>query len=150
MKLSQFTDIGLRTLIYLTQPAREQPFTISQMAEELNVSSHHLVKVVHFMARQGWILTFRGRNGGMVLARSPADYKLGTVIRTLEERAYNAQQLVNCHSPVCPLSYNCKLKSILQDAINIFTSYLEQYTLADAVRNPQALRGLMHIPVVNV
>lgn len=150
MKLSQFTDIGLRTLIYLTQPARQEPFTIRQMAAELNVSTHHLIKVVSFMARQGWILTFRGHNGGVKLASSPADYKLGTVIRTLEERADNAHQLVNCHTPACPLSSNCKLKSLLQDAINNFTSYLEQYTLADAVRNPQALSGLMYIPVVNV
>lgn len=150
MKLSHFTDIGLRTLIYLTQPARAQPFIISRMAAELHVSSHHLVKVVNFMGRQGWILTFRGRNGGITLARNPADYRLGTIIRILEERSDNANQLVNCHSPECPLSYNCKLKSILQDGMTIFTSFLEQYTLADAVRNPQALSSLMHIPVVSI
>lgn len=150
MKLNQFTDLGLRALIYLTQSARATPFTINQMATEMNVSAHHLVKVVHFMARQGWVVTSRGRNGGVALARKPIDYKLGTVIRILEERADNSNQLVNCHSPACPLRYNCNLKSILHGAMTVFVEYLEQYTLSDAVRDPQGLSEQVHIPVINV
>jgi len=81
MKLNQFTDLGLRTLIYLTQPARSTPFTIRQAALELDVSANHLVKVVNFMGHQGWVVTTRGRNGGMSLARPMSEYPLGTVIR---------------------------------------------------------------------
>ena len=149
MKLNQFTDIGLRTLIYLTQPERALPFTIRQVAAELLVSSHHLVKVVNFMAKQGWIVTARGHNGGIGLSRSPAEYRLGTVIRTLEERGNNSYQLVNCHSMACPLRSNCNLNTILHGAVNVFTEHLEQYTLADAVRDPQSLGTLIRVHMVN-
>lgn len=148
MKLNQFTDIGLRTLIYLTQPERDFPFTIRQAASELHVSSHHLVKVVNFMAKQGWIVTARGHNGGIRLSCSPAEYRLGTVIRTLEERGNNSYQLINCQSMACPLRSNCNLNAILHDAMAVFTDYLERYTLADAVRDPQSLSMLIHIQVV--
>lgn len=142
MKLNQFTDLGLRTLIYLTQPYRDTPFTIGEMASELKVSANHLVKVVHFLAKQGWVITTRGRNGGIVLAKTMEEYQLGTVIRTLEERADNSNELVNCHTPKCVLIQHCQLKSLLHGAMINFFAYLNQYTLADAVHNPQTLNGI--------
>lgn len=147
MKLNQFTDLGLRTLIYLTQPPRALPFTISQAAHELEVSTNHLVKVVNFMGHQGWIITSRGRSGGMRLAKSPSEYRLGTLIRILEERDTGTVQIVNCSAPLCPLVPHCQLNSLLQDAVQAFTDYLDRFTLLDAVRNPAALQQLIRIPV---
>ena len=95
MKLNQFTDLGLRTLIYLTQPQRASPFTISEMAQRLNISKNHLVKVVHFMARMNWVTTTRGKGGGVVLAKAPSEYRLGSVIRQLEEHVDQSHSLVN-------------------------------------------------------
>lgn len=147
MKLHQFTDLGLRTLIFLTQPARSTPFTISQTASELQVSVNHLVKVVHFMGQQGWIHTVRGRNGGIYLAKALTEYRIGEVIQTLEERADESKYIVNCYSPVCPLVNHCNLNGMLQGAMQVFISHLNQYTLADAVRNRQTLVELMRIPL---
>lgn len=150
MKLHQFTDLGLRTLIFLTQPARITPFTISQTANELQVSVNHLVKVVHFMGQQGWVHTVRGRNGGITLAKDLSAYRLGEIIQTLEERADESKHIVNCHSPLCPLLNHCNLNGMLQSAMQVFITYLNQYTLADAVRNRQTLNGLLRIPSTQV
>jgi len=147
MKLHQFTDLGLRTLIFLTQPARTTPFTISQTAGELQVSVNHLVKVVHFMGQRGWIHTVRGRNGGIYLAKDLSEYRLGEIIQTLEERADESKHIVNCYGPVCPLVNHCNLNGMLQDAMQVFINHLNQYTLADAVRNRQTLMELMRIPL---
>lgn len=147
MKLHQFTDLGLRTLIFLTQPARATPFTISQTAGELQVSVNHLVKVVHFMGQQGWIHTVRGRNGGIYLAKDLREYRLGEIIQTLEERADESKYIVNCYGPVCPLINHCNLNGMLQDAMQVFIQHLNQYTLADAVRNRHTLSELMRIPL---
>ena len=146
MKLHQFTDLGLRTLIFLTQPARTTPFTISQTADELQVSVNHLVKVVHFMGQQGWIRTVRGRNGGIYLAKDLSEYRIGEVIQTLEERADESKHIVNCDSPRCPLVNHCNLNGMLQSAMQVFITHLNQYTLADAVRNRKTLNELMRIP----
>lgn len=148
MKLHQFTDLGLRALIFLTQPARSTPFTINQTAHELQVSVNHLVKVVHFMGQQGWIRTVRGRNGGIYLAKALKEYRLGDIIQVLEERADESKHLVNCHSPLCPLVNHCNLNDMLQSAMQVFISHLNQYTLADAVRNRQKLNELVRIPSI--
>jgi Rrf2 family nitric oxide-sensitive transcriptional repressor len=136
MQLNRFTDLGLRVLMYLTQPARPTPFTISEMAQELVVSQNHLVKVVHFMSKQGWIKTTRGKGGGIVLAQAPTDYRLGKVVQILENNTSNQNSLVDCNHPPCILRPSCMLKSALDQAVQAFFDYLDQYTLADAIRQP--------------
>ncbi len=145
MKLNQFTDLGMRTLIYLTQPPRATPFTIGEIAQDINVSKNHLVKVVHFMTRQGWVKTTLGRNGGIALAHEPASYPLGSTVKTLEGHIDGSDALVNCDHPACILKANCHLRAILSDALSQFYSYLDGYTLADAINNPHTLIQLWRL-----
>jgi Rrf2 family nitric oxide-sensitive transcriptional repressor len=132
MQLTHFTDLGLRVLMYLTHRERVTPVTISEIAERFEVSRHHLVKVVHFMGQQGWLVTTRGKGGGLALAREPVDYRLGDVVRQLE----GAEELIDCAEPPCALRTRCRLKGILDEAQQAFFARLDQHTLADAVTAP--------------
>ncbi|PWF33013.1 transcriptional regulator, partial [Yersinia pestis] len=49
MQLNKFTDYALRILMYVAQP-RDLPYTIAELAERLQVSQNHAMKIVHFMA----------------------------------------------------------------------------------------------------
>jgi Rrf2 family nitric oxide-sensitive transcriptional repressor len=127
MQLSRFTDFGLRVLMYLCAPARERPVTVAEIAERFEVSLHHLNKVVQFLARQGWVVTHRGKGGGLSLAHPPGDYKLGHVIRLLE----GGLPLIDCVEPACALHRHCGLKPMLDQAQTAFYNALDTYTLAD-------------------
>lgn len=129
MQLNKFTDYALRVLIYIA-PSRDTPYTIAEIAQYLNISEHHLVKVVHFMAKQGWLITLRGRSGGIRLDPSILSLRLGDVINVLEQDS----NLVNCTRPEpCRLLPQCGLKGILQHALAQFYTQLNQYTLADVL-----------------
>lgn len=132
MQLTRFTDLGLRVLMYLTGPQPGQLATIPEIAERFEVSRNHLVKVVHFMAQQGWLATTRGKGGGMALARQPEHYRLGEVVRTLEGKP----QLIDCAEPPCALSRGCLLKGALDEALAAFFLTLDGYTLRDIVASP--------------
>lgn len=132
MQLTHFSDLGLRVLMYLTQPPGGRPVTITEIATQFNVSRHHLVKVVHHMGKQGWLITTRGKGGGLALAQAPRAYRLGALIRDLE----GAQDLIDCAEPPCSLRGHCQLKGILDEALHAFYKALDQYTLADAVGSP--------------
>lgn len=132
MQLTHFTDLGLRVLMYLTHTASPALVTISEIAERYAVSRHHLVKVVHFMGQQGWIITTRGKGGGLALAQAPGQYRLGQLIRTLE----HSKDLIDCADLPCGLRTNCQLKGILDTALEAFFAALDRYTLADAVASP--------------
>ena len=137
MQLNRFTDLGIRVLMYLG--SIEGPsVTIARLAEDLQVSKNHLVKVVHFLAQQQWLLTSRGKSGGIALAKRPEDYAIGDVVRVLEQNSVNGERLINCQQPPCVLLPACGLPFILQQALEQFYQFLNQYNLADVVTQPVA------------
>lgn len=132
MQLTRFTDFGLRVLMYLAAAPRELPATIPEIADRFAISRNHLVKVVHFMAQQGWIVTTRGKGGGLRLARPAAEIHLGAVVRALEP----AHALIDCAEPPCALRGGCRLKGVLDAAEDAFYARLDAVTLADLVVAP--------------
>lgn len=132
MQLTQFTDLGLRVLLYLSHQQREQAVTISEIADVFEISRNHLVKVVHFMAQQGWLITTRGKGGGLALAHPLNWYRLGSIIKSLEE----LHELIDCNAYPCGLRGRCQLKGILDEALAAMFKVLDRYTLADAVAEP--------------
>lgn len=135
MQLTRFTDFGLRVLMYLTQCRdRSAAVTIPEIADRFSVSRNHLVKVVHFMAQQGWVSTSRGKGGGLRLAQAADRYRLGDLIRQLEQQG----PLIDCREPPCALDGACRLSGVLAQTLQSFYEALNGYTLADLVRDPTA------------
>jgi Rrf2 family nitric oxide-sensitive transcriptional repressor len=141
MKLTAFTDYSLRVLIYLaTEP--EKRATIAQIAAAYAISEHHLVKVVHFLGRQGWLNNVRGKGGGMELARPPQDIVLGQVVRATEGQAVVAECFGDGAGHCC-IAPSCRLRGVLREAVAAFQAVLDRYTLADLVDNRQQLAQLL-------
>ena len=68
MRLTVYSDYSLRLLMYLAvRPERLS--TIQEVAKAYNVSSNHLMKVVHQLGMAGYVKTVRGRSGGIRLGR---------------------------------------------------------------------------------
>ena len=125
MQLSKFTDYAFRALIYLAKNPEENA-TVDILAERLEISSHHLKK----LAKTEYIISSKGRNGGLKLGMDPAEINLGKVLLLTEENL----SLVECmgESGTCPLlSKECKLKGIICKSLNVFVNEMAQYTLKD-------------------
>ena len=73
MHLTRFTDLSLRVLMYLTYRNRTSLVTVNELAQKFQWSRNHIVKVAHFLHLQGWIASFRGRSGGLKLAKDPSE-----------------------------------------------------------------------------
>ena len=134
MKLTRFTDLGLRVLMYLAGAADESAVTASELATMFEVPRNHLLKVVHRLGILGWIETQRGRGGGVRLAAPARRLRLGHVVRTLEE----AGALVDCDRPPCPLRRACLLQGALDDAQAAFYASLDRHTLLEVRGTPTA------------
>jgi len=141
MKLTSFTDYSLRVLIYLAaEPDRRA--TIAEISSAFDISENHLTKVVHFLGRQGWIETVRGKGGGMVLSRPAADICVGKVVRDTEGVALPAE-CFSAQESNCAIVKCCRLKGVLAEAVNAFYAVLDKYTLADIARNKQTLSDVL-------
>ncbi len=135
MRLTMFTDYGLRTLMRLAgEPGRS--FTTEAIATELSVSRNHLVKVVRELADAGFIVTQRGAGGGFRLARPADDISLGQVVRHLESR----HALVDCFREDggdCTLLPGCRLKGRLAAAREAFLAVLDKSPLSECAYAPR-------------
>jgi Rrf2 family nitric oxide-sensitive transcriptional repressor len=141
MRLTAFTDYSLRVLIYLAaRPERRA--TIAQIAAAFEVSEHHLVKVVHFLGRQGWLANVRGKGGGLELGERPGDIIVGHVVRATED----STALAECFGATggdCQIAPDCRLRGVLAEAMGAFHAVLDRYTLEDLVQNRQQLARVL-------
>ena len=145
MRLTSFTDYSLRVLIYLAADP-ERRATVGEIAAAFDIKPNHLTKVVHFLGRQGWIATVRGKGGGLTLARAPADIVIGRVVRQTE----GADLPAECFDPesnTCCISRICRLRGVLRRATLAFYAVLDEATLADLAHNGRALAQALQIDV---
>jgi Rrf2 family nitric oxide-sensitive transcriptional repressor len=143
MKLTAFTDYSLRVLIYLAADTTRRA-TIAEIAAAYGISEHHLVKVVHFLGKCGWIETVRGKGGGILLAMPPGQVNVGRVVRDTE----GAAQPAECFSEDggrCVITNACRLKNVLGEAVRAFYAVLDRYTLEDIAHNRAALGKVLLI-----
>jgi Rrf2 family nitric oxide-sensitive transcriptional repressor len=128
MRLTMMTDYALRLLMYVAQQP-ERLCTIAEVAQAYAISEAHLMKVTHQLGLHGWIVTVRGKGGGMRLARAPRDINLGDVVRGIEPDF----ALVECFAAGsnCTLTGQCRLADVLGGALQGFMAHLDNFTLAD-------------------
>ena len=131
MHLSTFTDYSLRTL-FLASANPERLVTLAEISSYYQISIDHLRKVVHNLAKAGYLETQRGKYGGIRLARSPANINLGDLVRHTE----GAGPLIDCQG-TCALPPLCRLKDVLNEALGAFFTVMDSYTLEDLVKEPE-------------
>ncbi|MCB9884040.1 MAG: Rrf2 family transcriptional regulator [Planctomycetes bacterium] len=135
MKVSQFTDYALRVLIHVGSRPGER-VSIAAVTDAYGVSRNHLNKVVRRLQEGGYLLTFRGRGGGVELALPADQLRIGVLVEDLENL-----QLVECFraDSRCPLTSRCILQTALEQARRAFLDALNRYTLADLLLHGSTL-----------
>lgn len=138
MQLTLHTDYALRVLIYLSIKP-DKVVTIDEVTDFYEISRNHLVKVVHNLSSKGFIATSRGKHGGMQLSRPPEEISIGDVVRQIEAN-FDIVECFNPNSKKCRVLPICNLKSVLQQANDSFLTFLDQYSLADAIKSNSDLK----------
>lgn len=137
MKLTDYTDYTLRTLIFLGLHVDEL-VTIQQIADSYDISKNHLMKIIHRLSLDGIVETVRGRAGGVRLKMPAHEINIGAVVRAAELEF----TLVECFDRVnnrCVLSPVCRLQATFREALEAFFTVLDGRTLADVLGNAEQI-----------
>lgn len=142
MRLTVHSDYALRVLTYVAVTPG-QVTTVHEVAETFRISHHHLVKVANRLVKAGILEATRGRGGGLRLKLDPNDITVGDIIRASEDDF----AVVECLGQMryCRIAGVCKFRELFRRALDAFFAVLDELTLADAVRNPDALRGALEL-----
>lgn len=140
MRLDKQTDYSLRVLMHLAVNEGRLS-TIAEIAGRFDISQAHLMKVVYLLGRAGFIETVRGRSGGIRLAADGSAIRVGDVVRRMESDLAPVECLRS--GGRCLVTPCCRLKGVLATAMAAFLAVLDDHTVADLVRDNDALASLL-------
>ena len=140
MRLTLHTDYALRVLTQVGLNDGKLT-TIKEIAQTFGISKAHLMKVVNDLSQKGYLVTVRGRNGGIRLMRQPRAINIAQVVRDTE----NQLDVIGCleHKGYCPIERVCVLRGALRKATEAFLAVLDARTLADLIKPSRVLSSLL-------
>ena len=144
MRLTVHTDYALRLLMYLALK-KDGLATIAEIAVTYDISRNHLTKVAHELGVAGYVVTVRGRGGGLRLAQPVEAIILGEVVRKTEPGMAALVPCLKLDDTSCALFPACVLRRAMTVASAAFLQALDGYTLGDLIEPGGKLRALLTI-----
>ena len=101
---------------------------VEDLAAEQGIPSNYLVQILIELKSQQIVKSQRGKEGGYLLARPPAEIRFGDVLRCIHGEVFDSPAL---NDPKCPLELSTAWRTLQRtldetaDGIN-FQSLLEQ------------------------
>ena len=109
MKITRAADFAIRVLTYLASNNNE--ITSEELANRLDIPLNHLAKIVQTLARKGYLITKKGKNGGIKLGVDPKKINLNDVYETMEGPILLSECIM--HKANCRFSGGCKVRKCL-------------------------------------
>ena len=122
MKLSVKSDYAARAVLGLARHySGGAALRVEDLAGEQGIPSNYLVQILIELKAQGIARSLRGKEGGYLLAKPPAEISLGDVLRAVHGSVFDTPALSD---PECPAelrrAWN-RLKETLENAANSIT-----------------------------
>jgi Rrf2 family nitric oxide-sensitive transcriptional repressor len=144
MRLTVHTDYALRLLMYLALK-KDGLATIAEISTATNISRNHLMKVACELRVAGYVVTLRGRGGGLRLAKPVEAITLGEVVRRTEPDIATLVPCLTRDDTSCALFPVCVVRRAMKVASSAFLDALNDYTLGDLIQPSAKLRTLLAV-----
>ena len=100
MKLSVKSDYAARAVLGLARRhATGAALRVEDLAAEHDIPGNYLVQILIELKAQGIVKSLRGKDGGYLLGRPPAEISLGDVLRAVHGQVFDTPALAD---PECP------------------------------------------------
>ena len=136
LRLSRETDYSLLAMMYIADRPDGRLAYRKEIAAHYSIPREFLAKVLQKLTRHGLIKSFRGMQGGYLLARDPERITLADVVEAVD----GPMALVDCQRGgcVCPQEAHCCVKVTLAEVQGRIHDVLAGISLADVRRRSAA------------
>jgi Rrf2 family protein len=122
VKLSVKSDYAARAVLGLARHySANAALRVDDLADEQGIPGNYLVQILIELKAQGIVRSLRGKEGGYLLAKTPAEITLGDVLRAVHGSVFDTPALSD---PECPAELRRawqRLKKTLETAANDIT-----------------------------
>jgi Rrf2 family transcriptional regulator, cysteine metabolism repressor len=136
VKLSVKSDYAARAILGLARHYENGvALRADDLAAEQNVPPNYLVQILIELKAKQLVRSLRGKEGGYLLTRPPAEITLGDVLRAIHGRIFDAPAL---QDPQCPTELrNAWIK--LQNSVESAADEITFQQLLEASRDKQRM-----------
>jgi len=131
MNFSKTTEYALRILSYMSLHETEL-LSAEQMHEKLFIPKKYLQRILTDLARNGFIRSIRGRNGGFTFARSIDQIFLSEIIASTEGFNWAPKCIFGFEE--CAFENACAMHDMWCDTHNSLVAKLSSTRLSDLVK----------------
>lgn len=124
--LSEAASIGLHSMVLIAKS--KEVLNVGQIAEKICSSRHHVAKIMQRLAKQGFVTSNRGPNGGFTLRKSAKETSLLDIYEAIEGKL--DVEICPGGKEVCPFD-KCILGDISTRISIEIKDYFQKKTLSD-------------------
>jgi Rrf2 family protein len=130
MKMSTRGRYALRLMLDIAQQGEGAVISLSDIASRQDISAKYLEQLAMKLSRAGLLKSIRGVQGGYLLTRTPAEYRVGDILRAMEGELAPISCLTE-ESNHCSRCHSCDTLWFWEEMDNEINRFVDRYTLAD-------------------
>lgn len=133
MKISTKGRYALRIMIDLAEHDNGEYIRLKDIAKRQGVTLKYMEQIMPLLTRAGYVRSYRGNNGGYMLAKKPEEYTAGEILRTTE----GSLAPIGCieDSPNrCEYRDRCRTVVFWEGLWKVINEYADSVTLADLMQ----------------
>ncbi|MBC7416970.1 MAG: Rrf2 family transcriptional regulator [Pedobacter sp.] len=145
MKITAQEEYGLRILLRIARSDDEKNTSIQSLSELEGLSHAYAAKLTRILRKGGYINSTPGNIGGYVLAKSPAEINVNTVLKHLGGSLFSKEFCgdYNGNVTMCTNSVDCSIRSLWKKIQYSVDQVLDQITLAELIGSEKTSDNLL-------
>ena len=144
MKISTKGRYALRIMIDLAENANGEYIRLKDISARQGITLKYMEQIMPMLTKAGYVRSYRGNNGGYMLAKEPEEYTAGDIIRTTE----GSLAPIACLDDVpnrCERQDQCSTLEFWEGLKKVIDQYVDSVTLADLVNNHEEKGGKLDL-----
>lgn len=123
---------ALRVMLDLAAHQDEGCISLKTIADRQGISMKYLEMIVGALKRAGLVESTRGKDGGYTLSRAPGEYRVGEILRCLEDNL-SPVSCIKSGSIDCARAGLCLTAPMWMELDGLINDYLDNVSLADLI-----------------
>jgi Rrf2 family protein len=145
IRINRQTDYAVRLILSLARREEGKRVSTAEIRKEMLIPPALAQRIVADLARGNFILTFPGRDGGLVLSRPPREINLRQIVEHFEGKFFISDCLVDGGD--CPFDNNCPVRFRWTRLQSQIVRELEQITFEDLAQDALSLNTILPIGI---
>ncbi|NLL78335.1 MAG: Rrf2 family transcriptional regulator [Clostridiales bacterium] len=141
MKISTKGRYAVRVMLDLAMHNTGEYIKVKQIAERQGISEKYLEQIIALLNKGGCVKSVRGAQGGYRIAKDPASFTVGQILR-LTEGSLSPVACLDDEVNECERCDTCETLEVWKDLKKAIDQVVDNVTIADLLEKQESRMGI--------